>query len=334
MKACFIRRYGPNNVVEVGDQPTPQPGAGQLLVKVHAAGVNPVDYKIRDGAMKLVVPLAMPLVLGSELSGVVHSVGPGVTRFREGDAVFARLALQRIGAFAEYALVDAEHAALKPARLSHVQAAAVPLAALTAWQALFERGGLQRGQTVLVHGGSGGVGSFAIQLAHHAGARVLATVGARNAELARRLGADVVIDYKAQRFEDVARDCDLVLDTQAGETRLRSFATLRRGGVLVSIAGMPDRAFAQAFGRNPMLGWLFHLMNRPSRARAGATGTRFEYLFMHPSGEQLAQLATLLESGALEPVIDRVFALDRAADALAYSATGRATGKVVIQVQA
>ncbi len=331
MKACFIRRYGGNDVVEFSERPIPQPSPGQLLVKVHAAGVNPVDYKIRDGALKPILPLALPLVLGSELSGVVHSVGPGVPGFAPGDAVFARLALLHMGAYAEYAVVDAEHAARKPENLSHVQAAAVPLAALTAWQALFERGQLKAGQSVLVHGGSGGVGSFAIQLAKHAGATVATTVGARNAALATELGADVVIDYRAQRFEEVVRGCDLVLDTQAGETQHRSFAVLKPGGRLVSVAGMPDRAFAQVRGLNPALGWLFHFMNRKSNRLAKATGTRFEYLFMRPSGAQLAQLAELLEAGHIRPVIDKVFPLAQTADALAYCATGRVTGKVVIE---
>lgn len=332
MQASFIRRYGSNDVLEYGDLPRPQPGAGQLLVKVHAAGVNPVDYKIRNGAMKMVVPLPFPLVLGSELSGVVEQVGAGVSRFKPGDAVFARLSVHHIGAYAEYAVLDADLAALKPANLSHIEAASVPLAALTAWQALFERGGLRGGQTVLVHGGSGGVGSFAIQIAKQIGARVVTTVGTRNVELARSLGSDVVVDYKNQRFEDCVRNCDLVLDTQAGDIQRRSFAVLKRGGVLVSIAGMPDRKFAKAFELNPLLGWLFHAMNRKQRALAHASGTRFEYLFMHPSGEQLTQIATLLESGQIKPVIDKVFPLAQTGAALAYCEAGHVTGKVVIEV--
>lgn len=334
MKASFIRRYGSNDVVEYGDLPMPRPGAGQLLVKVHAAGVNPVDYKIRNGAMKRVVPLPMPLVLGSEFSGVVEQVGAGVSRFQAGDAVFARMAIRHIGAYAEYAVVDAALAAFKPANLSHVEAAAVPLAALTAWQALFERGGLQAGQSVLIHGGSGGVGIFAIQLARHIGAKVATTVGARNVGLARSLGADLVIDYQSERFEDKVRGCDLVLDTQAGDIQRRSFAVLKRGGVLVSIAGMPDRAFAQAFELNPLLGWLFHFMNRKPRALARASGTRFEYLFMHPSGEQLTQVAALLEGGQIKPLIDQVFALAQTGAALAKCEGGHVTGKVVIEVAA
>ena len=333
MKASFIRRYGSNQVVEFGERPMPQPGQGQLLVQVHAAGVNPVDFKIRDGKLKLIMPGALPLVLGNEFSGVVAQTGPGVSRFKVGDAVFARMDIQKIGAFAEHAVVDEADAAFKPANLSHVQAAAVPLAALTAWQALFEKADLKGGHTVLIHAGSGGVGTFAIQLAKSVGAVVATTVGARNAELVRSLGADIVIDYASQRFEDCVRDCDVILDTQGGAIQQRSFSVLKRGGTLVSINGMPDRAFAQRFKLNPLLGWIFHLANSKPRRLAQAAGGRYEYLLMHPSGEQLTQIARLLESGAVKPVIDRVFPLVQTAEALAYSESGRASGKVVIEVR-
>ena len=262
MKAAFIRRYGGNKVVELGELPAPQAGPGELLVEVHAASVNPVDFKIRDGMLKMIVPFGFPLILGNDLSGVVKAVGAGVTRFRPGDAVFARMDKRRIGAFAEFAVVAEADAAAKPANLSHIEAAAVPLAGLTAWQALFEIGGLKAGQKVLIHGGSGGVGSFAIQLARHAGATVATTVGARNAELARSLGADIVIDYKTQRFEDVVSDQDLVFDTQAGDIQHRSFAVLKRGGVLVSIAGKPDGRLVREFGLNPLLGVLLDFLSR------------------------------------------------------------------------
>lgn len=334
MKAAFIRRYGGNAVVELGELPAPQAGPGELLVAVHAASVNPVDFKIRDGMLKMIVPFGFPLILGNDLSGVVRAVGAGVTRFRPGDAVFARMDKKRIGAFAELAVVAEADAAAKPANLSHVEAAAVPLAGLTAWQALFEIGGLAAGQKVLIHGGSGGVGTFAIQLARHAGATVATTVGARNAGLARGLGADVVIDYKAQRFEDVVSGYDLVFDTQAGDIRHRSFAVLRRGGVLVSIAGTPDGRLARQWGLNPLLGLLLDFLNRKTLRLAKQNGVRYEYLFMHPSGEQLAQIGRLLADGSLRPVIDKVFPLDQVREALACSEAGHATGKVVVEVKA
>ena len=334
MKAAFIRRYGGNHVVELGELPAPQAGPGELLVAVHAASVNPVDFKIRDGLLKMIVPFGFPLILGNDLSGVVQAVGAGVTRFRPGDAVFARLDKQRIGAFAEFAVVAEADAAAKPASLTHIEAAAVPLAGLTAWQALFEIGGLKAGQKVLIHGGSGGVGSFAIQFARHAGATVATTVGARNAEMARRLGADIVIDYKAQRFEDVVSDQDLVFDTQAGDIQHRSFAVLRRGGVLVSIAGKPDGRLVREFGLNPLLGVLLDFLSRKTLRLAKRHGVRYEYLFMHPSGEQLERIGRLLTEGGVRTIIDKVFPLEQVRDALAYSEAGHATGKVVVEVKA
>lgn len=334
MKAAFIRRYGGNQVVELGELPALQAGPGELLVEVHAASVNPVDFKIRDGMLKMIVPFGFPLILGNDLSGVVKAVGAGVTRFRPGDAVFARMDKRRIGAFAEFAVVAEADVAAKPANLTHIEAAAVPLAGLTAWQALFEIGGLKAGQKVLIHAGSGGVGTFAIQLARHAGATVATTVGARNADLARRLGADIVIDYKAQRFEDVVSDQDLVFDTQAGDIRHRSFAVLKRGGVLVSIAGKPDGRLARQWGLNPLLGVLLDFLSRTTLRLAKRHGVRYEYLFMHPSGEQLAQLGRLLAEGSVKTVIDKVFPLEQVREALAYSEAGHATGKVVVEVKA
>ncbi len=333
MKAAFIRRYGGNDVVELGEQPMPQAGPGELLVEVHAASVNPVDFKIRDGMLKMIVPFRFPLILGNDFSGVVKAVGDGVTRFKPGDAVFARMDKQRIGAFAEFALVAETDAAAKPANLSHVEAAAVPLAGLTAWQALFEIGGLKAGQKVLIHGGSGGVGTFALQFARQAGLAVATTVGARNMELARSLGADTVIDYKTQRFEDFVSDCDLVFDTQAGEIQHRSFAVLKRGGVLVSIAGKPDGRLAREWGLNPLLGMLLDFLSRKTLRLAKQHGVRYEYLFMHPSGAQLAQIGRLLEAGTVRTIIDKVFPLAQAREALAYSEAGHATGKVVVEVK-
>jgi NADPH:quinone reductase-like Zn-dependent oxidoreductase len=213
MRAVRIHRYGGNDEVRLDDLPTPSPGPRDLLVRVRAASVNPVDFKIRDGKVKVLLPYRMPLTLGNDLSGVVEAVGNEVSRFRAGDAVFARLDKQRIGAFADYALVDEAAAAAKPARLGHVEAAAIPLVGLTAWQALRDLGRLERGQKVLIHAGSGGVGTFAIQLAKQLGATVATTASERNAALVRELGADVVIDYKTTRFEDAIADYDLVFDT-------------------------------------------------------------------------------------------------------------------------
>src|SRR5215216_2091992 len=253
MKAALIDRYGSNDVVSVADIDIPTLGATDLLVRVHAASVNPVDIKTRDGKLKRLLKYRFPLVLGNDLSGVVSDVGSRVTRFKKGDAVYARVDKSRIGTFAEFAAVRDGAATLKPTNVTFEQAASLPLVALTAWQALVEIGRLGAGQRVLIHAGSGGVGSVAIQLARHIGATVFTTVGQRNVELAKRLGADVAIDYRGARFEDVASDCDLVLDSAGGDTLVRSFNCMKPGGVVVSVGTTPSVAFARRWGLNPVL---------------------------------------------------------------------------------
>jgi alcohol dehydrogenase len=302
------------------------------LVKVQAASINPVDFKIRQGGIKALIKYRFPLILGNDLCGVVEAVGPSVTRFAAGDEIYARLDKDRIGALAEYALVRPSAAARRPATLDAVQAASIPLVGLTAWQALVEIGRLGAGQKVLIHAGSGGVGTFAIQLAKHLGAQVATTVGARNAELVRQLGADVVIDYKTQRFEEILKDYDLVFDTQGGETLERSFAVVRRGGTVVTVGGKPDAKFARAWGLNPFIVLVLGILMRKVTRLAEERGVRFEYLFMRASGEQLAEIAGLIDRGVVKPVIDRTFPLAEAKEALAYVEAGRATGKVVVTV--
>lgn len=330
MKALAIRRYkAPAEIMEL---PRPEPGPGDLLVRVRAASINPLDYKIRDGAVKVLVPYSFPLVLGNDLAGDVEAIGPGVTRFKVGDAVYSRLDKDRIGAIAEYALVRESAAARKPARLDYVQAAALPLVGLTAWQALIDVAGLQAGQKVLIHAGSGGVGTFAIQLAKHLGAHVTTTAGARSHALVKSLGAEVAIDYRTTRFEEVARDQDVVLDTQAGDTLLRSFQAVKPGGVVVTVGGRPDGKFARAWGLSLPLVWLLGFLNRKVDRLAKEKSVRFEYLFMRPSGEQLEEIAALVDQGVIEPILDRTFPFEAAADAISYVESGRAVGKVVIRV--
>jgi alcohol dehydrogenase len=284
MKALVIRRYkGP---MELTDLPRPEPGEGDLLVRVRAASVNPVDYKIRDGGVKVLIPYKFPLTLGNDVAGDVEAIGPGVTKFKVGDAIYSRLDKDRIGAFAEYALVRESAAAKKPASLDYLQAASLPLVGLTSWQALIDLAKLQTGQRVLIHAGSGGVGTFAIQLAKHLGAHVTTTASAKNHELVKSLGADVAIDYKTTRFEDVAKDYDVVLDTQAGDTLLRSFEVVKSGGVVVTIGGRPDAKFARAWGLSLPLVWILGFLNRKVDRLARQKNVRFEYLFMHASGEQ------------------------------------------------
>jgi alcohol dehydrogenase len=330
MKALAIRRY--KAPMEMMELPRPDPGAGDLLVRVRAASVNPLDHKIRDGAVKVLLPFSFPLILGTDLAGDVEAIGPGVTRFKIGDAVYSRLDSDRIGAFAEYALVRESAAAKKPARLDYTQAASLPLVGLTSWQTLIELARLRAGQKVLIHAGSGGVGTFAIQLASHLGARVVTTTGARSHALVKSLGADVAIDYRTSRFEAVVKDQDVVLDTQGGDTLLRSFEVVKPGGIVVTIGGLPDGKFARAWGLSLPLVWILGFLNRKVDRLARQKHVRFEYLFMRASGEQLERIGELVDRGVIKPVLDRVFPLEAAAEAMSYVESGRAVGKVVIRV--
>jgi NADPH:quinone reductase-like Zn-dependent oxidoreductase len=330
MKALAIRRY--KAPMEIMELPRPEPGPGDLLVRVRAASVNPLDYKIRDGVVKVLIPFSFPLILGTDLAGDVEAVGPGVTRFKVGDAIYSRLDSDRIGTFAEYALVRETAAAKKPAHLDYGQAASLPLVGLTSWQTLVELAHLQAGQKVLIHAGSGGVGTFAIQLAKHLGAQVATTASVKNHPLVKSLGADVAIDYRSTPFEAVARDQDVVLDTQAGETLRRSFEAVKPGGVVVTIGGRPDGKFARAWGLSLPLVWILRFLNRKVDRRARKKGVRFEYLFMRASGEQLAKIGELVDQGVIKPILDKTFPLEAAAEAISYVESGRAVGKVVIRI--
>ncbi|MGH7522031.1 MAG: NADP-dependent oxidoreductase [Gemmatimonadales bacterium] len=332
LKAALIGRYGSNDQVRVADTPVPVMGAMDLLVRVHAASVNPLDVKTRAGNVKMLLKYRFPLVLGNDLAGVVSDVGERVTRFKKGDAVYARLDRDRIGTFAELAVVREGAAAPKPTNVTFEEAASLPLVALTAWQALVEIGALGAKQRVLIHAGSGGVGSVAIQLAHHLGATVFTTVGERNVELVKRLGADVAIDYRSARFEDVAKDCDVVLDSAGGDTLLRCFDCVKPGGVVVSIGSTPSAAFARSWGLNPILVLAIRVISRKVTAAARRHHARYEYLFMRADGAQLSEITRLVERGVIKPLVDKVFPLEQVRDALAYSESGRATGKVVINV--
>jgi alcohol dehydrogenase len=318
--------------MEMMELPRPEPGPGELLVRVRAAGVNPLDYKIRDGAVKVLLSFSFPLILGLDLAGDVAAIGPGVTNLTLGDAVYAHLDHDRIGAFAEYAVVRESAAARKPARLDYTQAASLPLVGLTAWQTLIELAKLRAGQKVLIHAGSGGVGTFAIQLAKHLGVTVATTAGAKNHALVKALGADVAIDYRTSRFEAVVKDQDVVFDTQGGDTLLRSFEVVKPGGVVVTIGGRPDAKFARAWGLSLPLVWILGFLNRKVNRLARTRRVRFEYLFMRASGEQLETLGALVEQGVIKPILDKIFPLDAAAEAISYVESGRAVGKVVIRV--
>lgn len=330
MKAAYITGYGGPEKLVVGERPVPEMGTHDLLVQVKAASINPVDYKIRAGMLKIMIAYRMPLVLGQDLSGVVVKTGARVSRFKPGDEVFARLDKSAIGAFAEFAAVRENDAAFKPPGISHVEAASIPLVGLTCWQVMRDMANLKAGQTALIHAGSGGVGTFAIQLGKYLGATVATTVGARNIELVKRLGADIVIDYQTQRFDEILKDVDFVFDTQGGETLLRSINITRPGGRVVTIGGIPTPRVMREWGLPKWKQALAWLLTYKVRTRAAAHGVRFDYHFMSPSGAQLAAIAALLAEKRIVPVVDKVFPFDRAHDAFAYAEAGHAAGKIII----
>ena len=333
MKAALINRYGSNDAVNVADIDIPTMGATDLLVRVNAASVNPLDIRTREGKIRTLFKYRFPLVLGNDLSGVVSDVGSRVTRFKKGDAVYAKVDTNRIGTFAEFAVIRDGAAALKPGNVTFEEAASLPLVALTAWQALVEIGKLGAHQRVLIHAGSGGVGSMAIQLARHLDTTIFTTVGQRNVELVKRLGANVTIDYRSERFEEVARDCDVVLDSAGGDTLVKCFECVKAGGVVVSInSSTPSPAFARSWGLNPIIVFAIGVLSRKALSAARKHQARYEYFFVRADGEQLSAIAHLVESGAITPLVDKVFPLEDVRDALAYSESGRATGKVVIKI--
>ncbi|MEU2021268.1 NADP-dependent oxidoreductase [Streptomyces sp. NPDC016469] len=331
MKTYLIEKYGDRSAVRAAEMPDPEPGALDVLIKIHAASVNPLDFKIRDGDFKLILPYRLPLVLGNDLAGVVVQVGSAVTRFAVGDEVYARPDKDRIGTFAELIAVHQNDLALKPATLTMAETASLPLVALTSWQALVERAQVQPGQKVLIHAGSGGVGTIAIQLARHLGAHVATTASAANAELVKELGADVVIDYRTQDFEEALDGYDVVLDTLGGETLEKSLRVLKPGGKAISIAGPPDAAFARELGANPVLRQVMNALSFKARRHAKRQGAIYSFLFMKADGDQLRELTRLIDAGEIRPVVDRVFPFEQTREAMEYAEKGRAkAGKVVI----
>lgn len=333
MKAFVLERYGKQRALQATDMPMPTLRDDEVLVEVHAAGVNLLDAKIRNGEFKLILPYRLPLVLGHDVAGVVVEVGRNVRQFGPGDEVYARADDLRIGTFAEFVAVREASLAPKPRSLTMAQAAAVPLAALTAWQALVDRAQLKKGQKVFVQAGSGGVGSFAIQLARHLGATVATTAGTANLDWVKDLGADRVIDYRTQDFEALLSGFDVVLHSQDGKALDKSLRVLARGGRLVSISGPPDPAFARSIGAPGFVKLAVRLLSAGVRRRARARGVGYGFLFMKADGGQLREIARLIDAGALRPVIDRVFPFACTNEALAHVEAGRAKGKVVIQVK-
>lgn len=332
MKALTFQRYGKNPGIGFSERPQPTPKADELLVRVHAAGLNPIDTMIPTGLFKPILSFPLPAILGSDLAGVVTAVGSRVTRFRPGDEIFASLFDQGTGSLAEYATVPEQVAALKPARLDFVQAAAMPMVALTAWQAMVTRAKLQAGQKVFIPAGAGGVGSFAIQLAKHLGATVATTTSTHNIEMLQDLGADEIIDYTRQDFREVLHDYDLVLGTLRGRIIEDALSILRPGGRIISLTGPIDPTFAHERRLNPLIRAVLWLLSRKIVRRAARQRAGYSFLFVRPDGAELAQIARLLQSGQIRPVIDHTFPFAQAPEALNYLATGHAHGKVVISM--
>jgi alcohol dehydrogenase len=331
MKAFILDRYGSADRVRAGDVPDPEPREDDVLIRIHAAGVNLVDSKIRNGEFKSFLRYRLPLILGHDVAGVVVRVGSRVRRFKPGDEVYA--ADGRAGTFAEFIAAKEDDVAMKPTALTMAEAASIPLVGLTAWQVLIERAKLKPGQKVLIHAGSGGVGTFAIQLAKHVGATVATTTSTDNVDLVRRLGADVVIDYKKEDFANVLRDYDVVLNSLDKVTLEKSLRVLKPGGQLISISGPPDAAFARSIGASWVLRMAMGALSRGIRAQAKRRQVQYSFLFMRANGGQLAKITSLIDDGVIRPVVDRVFPFASTKEAMAYVEGGRAKGKVIVSVR-
>jgi NADPH:quinone reductase-like Zn-dependent oxidoreductase len=333
MKAFIVDRYGRDARLRAGEMPDPVMREDDVLVQIHAAGVNVLDSKIRSGEFKRLLPYRLPLILGNDVAGVVLRVGARVRRFKAGDEVYARPDQDRIGAFAELIAIKEDSVAKKPGNITMDEAASIPLVGLTAWQALIEKAALKKGQKVFIQAGSGGVGTFAIQLAQHVGATVATTTSTDNVNLVRGLGADIVIDYKKDNFENVLSDYDVVLHSLDTLTLEKSLRVLKPGGRLISISGPPDPDFARDIGASWMLNMGMRLLSHGVRANAKRRRVDYSFLFMRANGGQLAEITDLIDAGIIRPVVDRVFPFDSTDEAMAYLEAGRARGKVVVRVR-
>jgi len=333
MKAMIIEKYGKNVPLILTERPTPEIGEHDVLVEIHAASLNPIDFKIKEGKVKFLLKYHFPLILGNDFSGVVVKAGSRVNAFKPGDEVYGRPRKSRIGALAEYIAVHEEDISLKPTNLNFVEAASIPLVGLTTYQAFSELMDLQKGQRILIHAGSGGVGTFAIQLAKLMGAFVATTASDKGYELVKSLGADLIINYKKENFEELLTGYDAVFDTIGGAVLEKSFRILKPKGKIVSISGMPNAAF----GKKEQLGWMktgiLSIVSRRITALEKKTHTDYHYLFMKPSGAQLKILKEFIEEGRIKPVIDKVYNLKDAGQALQYLERGGAKGKVVIRIK-
>lgn len=332
MKAMIIDKYGkvPMRMAEV---PIPEINEHEVLAEIYAASINPIDFKIRDGKVKMLLKYEMPLILGNDFAGVIIKVGSKVTRFKVGDEIYARPRKNKIGTFAEYIAIHEDDIALKPKNLSFEEAASIPLVGLTSYQALHDIMHLQKDQKILIHAGSGGVGTFAIQLAKIMGATVTTTASEAGANLVKSLGADEIINYKTEKFEDMLTNYDAVFDTIGGTTLEKSFNIIKSGGNIVSVSGMPNAQFGKEFGSGFFKTLLFSLASKKLTALEKKHNARYSFLFMKPSGDQLRTIANYIEAGKIKPVIDRVFPFEDAQKAMEYSEAGRAKGKIIVKMK-
>lgn len=333
MKAAYIRGYGGSDKVEIGDVDRPVASPGQVLIKMKAASVNPIDWKTVKGDLKALFKPPFPLLLGSDGAGIVEQVGTGVSRFKVGDEVFFRCHKTDTGTFAQYFAVSADLVALKPKNMSFEQAASIPLVGLTSTQSLDEKAGMVAGSKVLIHAGAGGVGTFAIQYAKAKGAYVATTASKKRNELLTQLGADEIIDYHSTNVEDVLQDYDIVLDTLGETVHGASYKTLKKGGVLVSVLGIPDNEVIADYGANFIVKFVAKLHNRKMQKRAASYDAVYKHHLMYADGKQLADIAKLIEAGKIKAIIDSTFPLDQVAAAFERSMTGRVQGKIIITIE-
>ncbi|WP_449621739.1 NADP-dependent oxidoreductase [Robertmurraya sp. Marseille-Q9965] len=332
MKAMVIDRYG-NVPMRLAEMPTPEIGEYEVLAEIHAASINPIDFKIRDGKVKLLVKYEMPLILGNDFSGIVVKVGTKVTRFKVGDEIYGRPRKSKIGTFAEYIAIHEDDIALKPKNLSFEEAASIPLVGLTSYQALTDILQLQKGQKILIHAGAGGVGTFAIQLAKLMGATVATTGSEASTSIVQSLGADKIINYKTEKFEDILTNYDAVFDTLGGKNLEKSFEVLKDGGKIVSVSGLPNARFAKEYGSGFLKTLLFSAATHKLSALEKKHNVQYTFLFMKPSGEQLRIIGNFIEDGKIKPVIDSVFPFNDAQKAMEYAESGRAKGKIILKIK-
>lgn len=333
MKAFSIKKYDKKGALELTDVPTPIIKDDEVLVEIHAAGLNLLDAKIKSGEFKLILPYKLPLILGHDVAGVITKVGAKVTQFKLGDEIYARVADFHIGAFAEYIAIGEDDLALKPKNLSMEKAASIPLVALTAWQALVENVKLKKGQKVFIQAGSGGVGTIAIQLAKHLGATVATTASEKSFEMLKKLGADVLIDYKKEDFETILKDYDVVLNSQDNKTLEKSLRVIKPDGKAISISGPPTKEFAKAIGANWLIKTILSLVSFGIVKKAKKLDVGYSFLFMRADGVQLKEITSLIEAGTIIPVVDKVFPFSQTNEALKYVESGRAKGKVVVKLK-